>query len=118
MLFFYSSIKLSYLLQMSHLNMGFPYDFDDFKNVASAWICKHWDHAFLLNTADVEMTDALGSVTASKIFLFQREDPTAEAMARKLFEKLSETSLLANIISAVRIWEYDTQYAEFRVEDK
>lgn len=93
---------------------GMIIDFDDIKSAVRTWIMKNWDHAFLVNTDDAEMTSLLRGLTKVKLYTLQGRNPTAEALAQELFEALQQTNMLQGQVSAVRIWENPTQYAEYR----
>lgn len=90
---------------------GMVIDFDEAKTRLRSWIDDNWDHAFLLNSEDSVLGDALRTVPGSKTYEFPTVNPTAETMARELFRVLC--ALLAVPVSGVRIWETDQQFAEF-----
>ena len=96
-------------------DMGFVVDFTDLKAKAHGWLEEYWDHAFLVNSRDGELLEALRSVEGSRIFVFEDENPSAEVMARALFSKTAELCGVAP--SRVRVWESPTQYAEYQEGD-
>ena len=70
-----------------------------------------WDHAFLVNRQDSELIAGLGGASLVRLYEFQDENPSCEAMSRVLYEKTVE---LCNLVPAkVRLWESVNQYAEF-----
>jgi 6-pyruvoyltetrahydropterin/6-carboxytetrahydropterin synthase len=91
--------------------LGFVADFGDVKAPIRRWIDDHWDHAFLVNEYDTDMLDALGRVPESKIFHVRGGNPSAERLARVLFEVAE--SVLPYRLHSVRIWESPTSYAEY-----
>jgi 6-pyruvoyltetrahydropterin/6-carboxytetrahydropterin synthase len=91
--------------------MGFVVDFVQLRDEIGAWIDENWDHAFLINGQDQELLRALNSLTEKKIFVFQNENPTAEVMAKYLYDHVHK--LYGDLVSKVRIWESPNQYAEY-----
>ena len=92
-------------------DMGFVLDFTELKASVGKWVDLHWDHGFLVNDRDQELTKALKSLQRSKIFEFHNENPTAEVMARRLYMELQGQH--GSLISKVRIWESPNQYSEY-----
>lgn len=72
-------------------DVGISVDFTDLKKVLRQWIDANWDHAFLINSIDLELVSALRSLSQHKIYEFKSENPTAEVMARYLFGVLAPT---------------------------
>ena len=91
--------------------MGFVVDFLELKDKVGQWVDENWDHAFLVNERDEELLRALNSLSEKKIFVFSSTNPTAEAMAKYLYEYVHE--LYGDLVSKVRIWESQNQYAEY-----
>ena len=91
--------------------LGFVVDFTELRQKVNDWIEEHWDHAFLVNSSDGELLDALRAVKGSRIFIFPEENPSAEAMARELYRQAQ--GLCGILPAKVRVWESPTQYAEF-----
>ena len=92
-------------------NLGFVLDFTELKDVVSEWVQQHWDHGFLLNGRDQELLTALKSLKRSKVFIFDNQNPTAEVIAKHLFNVMRER--YGPLVSRVRIWESPNQYAEY-----
>ena len=110
------SYKAEVWLSSETLNpMGFVFDFTELKRALGSWIDKNWDHAFLLNSKDVELLNALATVEGSRTYLFSEENPTAEVMARQLF--LQTHDLCGVAPNKVRVWESRTQYGEYSCTD-
>lgn len=91
---------------------GMVADFSVLKRRVRDWIDIHWDHAFLLNDEDDELVTALGRVADARLFLFPRCNPTAENMARVLYESL--LAVVGQGVQSVTIWETATQFASYR----
>jgi 6-pyruvoyl-tetrahydropterin synthase len=91
--------------------LGRLVDFGEVKRHAQRWIEKNWDHAFLLSDQDEELVSSLRSVPEAKLYLFSGENPSAEAMARCLFEQTRQR--FGVLARRVRVWESTTQYAEY-----
>ena len=102
------------IFMVSHAlnSVGFVVDFSELKQKVSSWIDANWDHAFLLNSKDGELLEALRSVKEQFIYLFDGVNPSAEVMAREIYRKIEE--LCGIEPAAVRMWESSTQYAEYR----
>ncbi len=92
-------------------DMGFVLDFTELKTSVGKWVNLHWDHGFLINDRDQELQSALRSLKRSKVFEFHDENPTAEVIARHLYNVLR--SQYGELVSKVRIWESPNQYAEY-----
>lgn len=92
-------------------SVGLLRDFGDIKGPLRRWIDEQWDHGFLVNDADQALITALKAVPESKLYLFPGTNPSTEAMARTLFEVGRRQ--LGELIRSVRIWESNTQYAEY-----
>ena len=91
--------------------MGFVMDFVELRGKIGKWVDENWDHAFLINNQDQELLSALNSVKEKKIFVFHSMNPTAEVMAKYLYDYCHE--LYGEMVSEVRIWESPNQYAEY-----
>jgi 6-pyruvoyltetrahydropterin/6-carboxytetrahydropterin synthase len=92
--------------------LGFARDFGDVKGPLKAWIDHHWDHAFLVGRDDTALLAALGSLADAKIYRVALGNPSAELLARELFDVAAD--LLDAPVDAVRVWESPTQWAEYR----
>ncbi len=96
--------------------MGFVLDFVELRDTIGAWVEHNWDHAFLLNDQDEELLQALNSLKNKKIFTFKNENPTAEVIAKYLYNHVKP--IYGNLVSKVRIWESPHQYAEYFEGDR
>lgn len=90
-------------------------DFDAVKNAVKGVIGKHFDHAFIVDSRDNELIDALGAVDDQKIYVLDGRAPTAERIAEELFRLLSAD---LTELFAVRLWETADQYAEYSAEQQ
>jgi 6-pyruvoyltetrahydropterin/6-carboxytetrahydropterin synthase len=90
--------------------LGFVVDFVELRNKIGKWIDEKWDHAFLVNAQDHEL------LTEKKVFVFDEGNPTAEVLAKHLYEYVHE--IYGSLISKVRIWESPNQYAEYSEGNK
>lgn len=97
--------------------IGVGIDFGDFSDLGN-WIQSNWDHAALLNTKDplaVMFTVPYDGHPSGKTYLFM-ENPTAEVMARVLFEEAER--LLPNLrhglqVKSVEVFETPNNSAVF-----
>jgi len=67
--------------------LGRVVDFGVIKNIIGKWIDDNWDHNTILNVRDRKLGDDITKVTGQKIYYLDC-NPTAENMARHLFEKI------------------------------
>ena len=101
------------LMSADSLNeLGFVVDFTELKEKLGDWIDDNWDHAFLVNSRDSELLEGLQRVKGSRLFVFPDLNPSAEVMARELYQQVQVLCKVEPL--CVRVWESPTQYAEFR----
>jgi 6-pyruvoyltetrahydropterin/6-carboxytetrahydropterin synthase len=106
------TFKAEVFVVVQHLDgLGFALDFEPLKCGLKGWIDEHWDHGFLLNDADTPLVEALQAIPEAKLYLFQGVNPSAEAMARALFDEARRQ--FGCVVRSIRIWESPNQYAEF-----
>lgn len=91
--------------------LGFVVDFVELRERIGKWIDENWDHAFLVNEEDHELIDALNSLQNKKVFTFPGANPTAEVLAKYLYDHTQK--LYGDLVSKVRVWESPNQYAEY-----
>lgn len=89
---------------------GWVLDFSDAKARLRDVLSK-FDHAFILDSRDGALIDALSSLESSRLYIMQDSAPTAEALAREIF-RLAQPTLPS--LAAIRVWETEHQYAEYR----
>ena len=106
------TFKAEIMLSSEKLDdMGFVVDFVELRDEVGKWIDENWDHAFLVNEQDEELLRALDLLKEKKVFVFRGENPTAEVMAKYLYDYVEK--LYGDLVSKVRIWESPNQYAEY-----
>ena len=105
------TFRAEVMVRSEKLNaLSFVVDFVEMKDKLGRWVEDNWDHAFLVNEEDKEMVAALNSLHDKRVFFF-KSNPSSEAMAKYLFD-IART-ILGDIVSAARIWESPSQYAEY-----
>ena len=89
---------------------GMVLDFQEIKRVLDQWIEENIDHRMILRRDDpaVEALRKLGE----PVFLID-DNPTAENIARLIFEKARETGLP---VAEVRLWETPNCHATYRAD--
>ncbi|TAK23594.1 MAG: 6-carboxytetrahydropterin synthase [Myxococcaceae bacterium] len=86
---------------------GFVMDFGDLEEVARRFIDDTLDHRLLLRRDD----PVIPSLTAAgEVFVALDENPTAEFLARFIFEALTARAIP---LKAVRFWETETSVATY-----
>jgi 6-pyruvoyltetrahydropterin/6-carboxytetrahydropterin synthase len=106
------TFRAEVIVEGSELNeLGLLVDFGDIKRAMKEWIDRNWDHGFLVNSRDTAMLKALRSIPEAKVYGFEGINPSAEAMARQLACLASER--FPGLRPTVRVWESNTQYAEY-----
>jgi 6-pyruvoyltetrahydropterin/6-carboxytetrahydropterin synthase len=87
---------------------GMVIDFSDIKTIVKAWIDEQMDHKMLLSREDplLPLLVEAGEPT----YVFEEGNPTAENIAKHIFEFAKEQGLP---IVKVRLWETDTSWAEY-----
>jgi 6-pyruvoyltetrahydropterin/6-carboxytetrahydropterin synthase len=95
---------------------GFVMDFADVKAPIKKWIDQYWDHAYLANEND-PLLPALRN-EGMRIYTFSNE-PTAEVMARHLFERVNTLIALPPkvILARVTIRETCTGQASYQPQN-
>jgi 6-pyruvoyltetrahydropterin/6-carboxytetrahydropterin synthase len=91
--------------------LGFVADFGEVKAAVKGWIDEHWDHGFLLNDGDKVLVEAFKGDPEAKVYLLCGSNPSAEVMARELFEVVR--SPLGPMVCRIRIWESPSHHAEY-----
>ena len=90
--------------------LGMVIDFTEVRDRVKGWIDANIDHKMLLNRKD-PMVPVLRQM--EEPFYLLDENPTAENIARLIFEATVEQGL---DISQVRLWETESSYASYRAE--
>ena len=89
-------------------DMGMVADFGAVKDLVKGWIDQHIDHRMVLSRLDPLVPLLVES--GEPVYLLD-ENPTAENLARHIFEKVSEQGIT---LSEVRLWETPTSLATYR----
>jgi 6-pyruvoyltetrahydropterin/6-carboxytetrahydropterin synthase len=89
---------------------GMVVDFGEIRDVVKGWVDANLDHRMLLCREDPAV--AVLREMNEPVYLFDG-NPTAENIAREIFEKSREQGLA---ISEVRLWETPSSYAAYRGE--
>ncbi len=87
-------------------NLGRVIDFGNIKEILGTWINKNFDHNTILSIKDKKLGDLISAQTGQKIY-YLPENPTAENIAKYLFEKICP-ELFAEYqvdITKIRIFE-------------
>lgn len=106
------TFKAEIMLSSEKLDkMGFVADFVQLKETIGKWVDGQWAHAFLINDQDQELLSALNSLKQKKIFTFHDMNPTAENIAKYLYDHCHD--VYGDMVTIIRIWESPNQYAEY-----
>jgi 6-pyruvoyltetrahydropterin/6-carboxytetrahydropterin synthase len=108
------SYRLEVVVAREELDeVGLAIDFGDLKGGLKAWVDRQWDHAFLLNDRDETLIAALRSVPECKLYLFPGLNPSAEVLARAVYEEARRQFGASLIVMSARVWESPAAYAEY-----
>ncbi len=88
-------------------DLGMVVDFSRIRDVVKGWVDAHLDHRMILCTRD-PMAAVLQEMN-EPLYLLE-ENPTAENIAKHIFEKAAEMGLR---LSEVRLWETPSSYAVY-----
>lgn len=88
---------------------GMVCDFGEIDSIAKKFVLQKLDHTLILHSKD-PLVKTLKE-TNEKFFTL-KSNPTAENIAKFIFETLEEQGLP---ISAIRVWESSTSFAEYRL---
>lgn len=105
----------------------------DFKalKLAVSGLIDDWDHAMAVNSADPAVGVLRDSGLGERVVVFENEDPTTEAMARRIYEAVAEAVRTGSpmtddegvsytfspgvIVERVRLTETPSSWAEYGV---
>ena len=87
---------------------GMVRDFEEIKQTIQTWIDRELDHKMLLNRKDPVV--AILQKAGEPLYLMD-ENPTAEAIARLIFDYATAQALP---VTEVRMWETDRSVASYR----
>lgn len=106
------SVKASITVAADQLNsQGMVCDFADISAVASAYIEQELDHNLLLHRDD-PLVPMLA--TANERFLLLNEHPTAEYLAKLIYDQVKIQGLR---VQSVALWETASAYAIYSEQD-
>jgi len=88
--------------------MGMVVDFGEVRDLVKGWVDEHIDHRMVLSRNDPVVPILLES--GEPLYLMD-ENPTAESLARHIFEKVSE---LGMTLSEIRLWETPSNLATYK----
>ncbi len=86
---------------------GMVFDFGEIKDAVKAWLDRELDHRMLLR-ADDPLAAVLQNM--GEPCLLMKENPTAEAIARLIYEFTKGQGFP---LTQVRLWETETSYATY-----
>lgn len=89
-------------------DMGMVVDFGEVRDLVKGWVDEHIDHRMVLSRLDPVAPVLIES--GEPVYLLD-ENPTAEYMARHIFEKVEA---LGMTLSEIRLWETPTNLATYR----
>ena len=89
-------------------SLGMVYDFCKIKKIADEFVVQKLDHRLILHKEDPLLS--ILEKEGEEIFIFPN-NPTAENIAKYIFDILKCQGLP---ITAIRLWESDTSWAEWR----
>ena len=89
---------------------GMVMDFSDVRDQVKGWIDENIDHRMVLARRDPAVSPL--SDMGEPLYLID-ENPTAENLAKHIFDKLSQQGLR---LTEVRLWETPSSYATYRAE--
>lgn len=94
-------------------SLGRVIDFSVVKEIVGYWVDREWDHGTMLCAEDYELQE-LCAKNGWKHYLFDTRNPTAENIAKELFD--SATLLLQHVhvtVTHVRIYETPNCWADY-----
>ena len=90
-------------------NQGMVCDFGEIDSIAEKFVLQKLDHSLILHSKD-PLVKILKE--ANERFFTLQSNPTAENIAKFIFEALEGQGLP---VSAIRVWESSTSFAEYRL---
>lgn len=95
--------------------LGRVVDFGVIKEVVGQWIDNNWDHNTILSNKDQKMGSMIAKETGQQIYYLDC-NPTAENMAKYLFEKICPKLLQKYDIIVDKIKLYETPNCSVEIE--
>lgn len=89
-------------------------DFSVLRDLLGGWIDDNWDHGMVLNQHDQRAQNAVNVMGDTQLVYLLPYNPTAENMARFLYEVVAPQLLegLPVQVVGVRLWETENCYAD------
>lgn len=96
-------------------DLGRVIDFGEIKKILGDWIDENFDHNTILSKYDVELGEKIASQTGQRIF-YLAENPTAENIAKFLFEKVCPIIFAEKNVkcTAIKLYETPNCYVEVK----
>jgi len=91
--------------------IGMVVDFGEVKRLVGSWIDQNWDHNLLLNQDDPQLLHL--TMTEERRPYVMSCNPTAENMARELFDAAAKLLPAGSMLQCIRLWETPTCFAEY-----
>ncbi len=95
--------------------LGRVIDFGVIREVLGTWIDNHLDHNTILSIQDKNLGDKIASETGQKIY-YITENPTAENIAKYIFEEICPKLFATKNVKCVAIKLYETPNCYTNVE--
>lgn len=87
--------------------IGRVIDFGEIRKILGDWVDEHFDHNTILSIADKNLGEKIATETGQKIFYLD-ENPTAENIAKFLFEEICPKLFAKKNIKCVSLKLYET----------
>lgn len=96
-------------------SLGRVIDFGEVKEMLGAWIDEYFDHNTILSQYDTELGEKIAAQTGQRIF-YLNDNPTAENIAKFLFEKVCPKIFEDKNVkcSAIKLYETPNCYVEIK----
>jgi len=88
-------------------NLGRIIDFGDVKEIFGSWVDENLDHNTILNIKDKKLGENIANTTGQKIYYLE-ENPTAENIAKHLFNDIAPKLFKDFAAKIVQIKIYET----------
>lgn len=96
-------------------SLGRVIDFSVLKEKIDSWIQLHWDHTFLVYDKDLEIMTLDHQIKKNKPWFICYFNPTAENMARYLFESIIPMLLEETGVSVTKVVLYETENCKVEI---
>jgi len=96
-------------------DLGRVIDFGEIKKILGDWINENFDHNAILSKYDAGLGEKIAAQTGQRIF-YLAENPTAENIAKFLFEKVCPTLFVEKNVkcTAIKLYETPNCYVEIK----